>query len=158
MDTMTVDYRAMQPGEETRVAEMIARVFDEFIAPEYSEEGVQEFLKYASADGLRERLQNNHFTLLATEQDRIVGMIEVRNTHHISMLFVDKAYQRQGISRTLLDKALTICRDKRPDLKTVTVNSSPYAVPIYQRLGFRALEPEKVVHGIRFVPMALELP
>jgi GNAT superfamily N-acetyltransferase len=157
MDT-SVQYRFMEPGEESRVAEMIARVFDEFIGPDYSDEGIREFKKYASEDGLRERAKDNHFALLASAQDRVVGMIEVRNNNHISMLFVDRDYQRQGISRTLLNKALEFCRRERPDLTRVTVNSSPYAVPIYERLGFRATEPEKVVHGIRFIPMVLQLP
>jgi GNAT superfamily N-acetyltransferase len=149
-------YRPMQPGEETAVYDIVARVFDAFVAPGYSQEGVQEFLKYAS--GLGERAMSNHFVLLAVSHNTIAGMIEVRNCDHISMLFVGSDYQRRGISRALLDRALDICRREKPALSAITVNSSPYAVPIYERLGFQAKGPEQVVHGIRFTPMVLQLP
>ena len=33
------------------------------------------------------------------------------------------------------------------------IDSSPYAAPIYQKLGFRAIGPEQVVDGLRFIPM-----
>jgi hypothetical protein len=42
-------------------------------------------------------------------------------------------------------------------LAQVSVNSSPNAVPIYERLGFASWSPEQTVNGIRFVPMLLEL-
>jgi len=35
----------------------------------------------------------------------------------------------------------------------MTVNSSPYAVPIYHKLGFKDTGSEQVVNGLRFTPM-----
>ena len=35
----------------------------------------------------------------------------------------------------------------------LTVHSSPYAVPVYQRLGFTADGPERQEDGIRYTPM-----
>ena len=35
----------------------------------------------------------------------------------------------------------------------MTVNSSPFAVEIYQKLGFHALSGEQLADGIRFTPM-----
>jgi len=35
----------------------------------------------------------------------------------------------------------------------MTVNSSPYAVDIYRRLGFHAISEEQLTDGIRFTPM-----
>ena len=37
----------------------------------------------------------------------------------------------------------------------MTVNSSPYAVPIYHKLGFKDTGSEQVVNGLRFTPMEL---
>lgn len=37
--------------------------------------------------------------------------------------------------------------------KEFTVNSSPYAVPIYHKLGFRDTDKEQTVDGLRFTPM-----
>ncbi len=34
-----------------------------------------------------------------------------------------------------------------------TVNSSPYAVEIYRRLGFAPTDHEQITNGIRYTPM-----
>jgi GNAT superfamily N-acetyltransferase len=146
----------MKAGEETEVFNLIARVFDEFVAPGYSQEGVQAFLDYVQPEALLTRSADNHLTLLALADTQILGVIDMRSCHHISLLFVDTAYQGQGISRALLDTALSLCRELGHDLAEITVNSSPYAIPIYERLGFRATAGEQVKNGIRFTPMVLE--
>ncbi len=153
-DTLT--YHLLASGEEAAVSDLIIRVFDEFIAGGYSQEGVQEFLSYVTPEALAKRAQENHFALVAAVGNRIVGVIEVRACDHISLLFVDKAFQGRGISRALLKQALARCIEGNPELHEVSVNASPYAVPIYERLGFRTTEPEQTIHGIRFTPMILE--
>lgn len=152
-----VSFQLMQPGQEIRVCDLITRVFEEWVAPDFSPDGVQEFLKYVQPDALRERSQANHFALVATMGDEIVGVIEIRNHEHVSLLFVDQAHMGVGIGRELWRRALDICRREKPDVREISVNSSPYAVPIYEKLGFRQTEPERVVNGIRFVPMAIEV-
>ena len=85
-------------------------------------------------------------------------MIEVRDHDHISLFFVDAPFHQRGIGRELVHRALDICRRNRQDLQRIDVNSSPYAVPVYEKLGFRQAAPEQVKNGIRFIPMVLELP
>ena len=148
--------RRMKPGEEEAVNELISRTFRSHIAPSYSDEGIREFLNYIEPSVIRER-SANHVTLVATANKVIVGVIEVRSHDHISLLFVDSAFQRQGIAKELLGCALTISRHERPGLETVDVHSSPNAVPAYESLGFRVERPEQVESGIRFVPMVLQL-
>jgi predicted GNAT family N-acyltransferase len=152
-----IHYRAMQPGEEATVCEMIAHVFYAFVAPEYAEQGIQEFLKYIQPEALRQRVQENHFVLVAICQGRTVGAIEMRNHNHVSLLFVDGAFHHQGISRELLRRSLDICLKQHPTLTTLTVNSSPYAIEAYQHLGFVNASPEQEKNGIRFVPMTLDV-
>jgi len=156
--TVSPAYRYMRPGEETEVCDLIIRVFKEFVAPEFPQRGVQEFLDYVKPDSLLKRSQANYFVLVATAQDRVVGMIEVRDNNHISLLFVDKPFLRRKIGKQLLRRALEICLSRQPDTSEVSVNSSPYAVHIYEKLGFRPKGPKQIVNGVCFVPMALELP
>lgn len=40
--------------------------------------------------------------------------------------------------------------------KTITVNSSPYAVPVYHKLGFIDTDTEQLSDGIRYIPMKFE--
>ena len=155
--SQTFSFQLMQPGQEIRVCDLIIRVFEEWVAPDFSPNGVQEFLKYVQPDALRERSQANHFALVAAMGDAIVGVIEIRNHEHVSLFFVDQEHMGEGIGRELWRRALDICRRENPDVREISVNSSPYAVPIYEKLGFRQTEPERVVDGILFIPMAIEL-
>ena len=151
----TVIYRAMNAGEEQQVCDVVVRVFHEFVAPLYSAAGVQEFLTYgADPDQLRGRLLSNHSVLVAEIQGRIVGVIEVRDSDHISLFFTDGEAQRKGIGRELWRRALDACVSSQPDVARITVNSSPNAVEAYQKLGFQVEGAEQTVNGIRFVPMA----
>jgi predicted GNAT family N-acyltransferase len=43
--------------------------------------------------------------------------------------------------------------EQRPDLEAITVHSCPWAVGVYERLGFVPLGPEQEQDGIRFVEM-----
>ena len=92
--------------------------------------------------------------MLAIAGGQPAGVIDLRDNDHVSLLFVDKGFQRQGIARELLARALSVARPARPGLDRVTVNSSRFGVPIYERLGFRQTGPERTVNGIVFTPMA----
>lgn len=148
-------YRLMQSGDETAVSELAVRVFNEFVAPDFSDAGVREFHRYAAPNELAERARADHFVLLAAEPTGLVGMIEIRGFTHVAMLFV--AQQGRGIGRELLRRSLLICRQHRPDVSRITVHSGPSAVAFYRVLGFRLEGPEREQTGIRFVPMVLEL-
>jgi GNAT superfamily N-acetyltransferase len=147
----------MRPGEEDEISRLILSVFSEFVAPLYPPEGTAEFSRYVGPDDLRKRFLSNHFTLVATAAERIVGMIEVRDENHICLFFVDKRSQGRGIGRELLGRALAQCRENNPDTTAVSVNSSPNSAAVYERLGFVPIGPEETKNGITFVPMSLAL-
>ena len=151
-------YRAARLGEETSVSNLVARSFNEFIAPEFSEEGVDEFFKYANPRSLKKRSEDSHFVLVAEADGEIAGMIEVREMKHVSMLFVDKAHHRKGIGKALFQLALGRIMSEEPLPERVTVHSSRFAVPFYENLGFTKTSEEKIIYGVIHIPMALTLP
>jgi GNAT superfamily N-acetyltransferase len=155
VESSHIHYRSIRPHDEQAVSHLVAQVFMQFIAPLYAPEGVSEFLQYASPTAMSRRLHHEHFVLVAEHRDKIVGMIEVRDHDHISLLFVDGAHQRQGIARQLVKRALEVCLKRNPRLRAFTVYASPNAIGAYERLGFRATGPEQERNGMRFVPMAL---
>ena len=150
-------YRPMKPGEETEVCSLITRVFSSFVAPQYSQEGIDEFLRYAEPKAMAARAETNHFILVTELKSSIVGMIEVRDSDHICLFFVEGRLQRHGIARELLRRALEICLRNKASLSKISVNSSPNAVEAYKTLGFQAEGPEQTKNGIRFVPMSLNM-
>jgi GNAT superfamily N-acetyltransferase len=132
--------------------ELVWKVFQQFEAPEYCEEGIDEFRDFIQVDSVRQRMLNEEFFLWSCfEDDRIVGVIAVRPPFHISLLFVDPELHRRGIARALFETVLEVC--KKDGYTEITVNSSPYAVGIYRRLGFAETDTEQTVNGIRFTPM-----
>lgn len=149
-------YRSLHAADIPEVSGLVARVFDQFVAPDYAPEGVREFHRYIQPSAFEMRAQKDHFSLVALAQDRIVGMIEMRGYDHISLLFVDSAYQRRGIARELLRLALEVCQANAPGLAVITVNASPYALPVYEKLGFFQAGERQVKNGIGFIPMALK--
>ena len=149
--------RTMNPGEEVEVSNLVARSFNEFIAPDFPDEGIEEFFRYSNPRALIKRSEGNHFVLVAEAEGTIAGMIEIREMKHVSMLFVDKAFQRRGIGKELLRAALDrIKAGSRPPRK-VTVHSSRFALPFYESLGFVRIEEEKIIHGVIHILMALVL-
>jgi GNAT superfamily N-acetyltransferase len=152
-----IHIRSIRQGEEEAIASLVKRSFDMFVGSEYSCEGVCEFFKYANPTAMTSRLTGDHFILVAELQDQAVGMIEIRKNEHVSLLFVDPSYLRKGISRLLFDHALREIGRANPLIEKITVNSSRYAVPVYESLGFVASGPENTINGITFVPMAFEI-
>jgi GNAT superfamily N-acetyltransferase len=157
--TDMIVYREMEASEVEAVAALVARVFRCVVAPFYMEEGVREVLRFGSAERLRERVRHDESFVLVAQADGggLVGMIEMRGGDHVSLLFVDADYQRQGVGRTLLRRAVVRARAARPDLRQVTVHASPNAVSAYERLGFAATAAEQEADGILYTPMTLIL-
>ncbi len=146
--------REMHADEAAEISRMTMRAFDTYVGHELSEEGVAAYVEYADPEALLARHQSDHFTLVASLDGEIAGMIEFRKDEHLSMMFVAPEFHRRGIARRLYDAALERVVERNPDLEKVTVNSSRYAVPVYERLGFAATGDEQVRNGILFVPMA----
>ena len=149
--------RTIQPNQVVEALALVHRVFTQDVAPAFNTRGVAEFLHFADEQAMIKRLRVNSFALVALDMDTVVGIIEVRNYDHISLLFVDKHHQKHGIGRTLCRHAIDICKNKKLALDEVTVNASPNAVIAYKQMGFMATENEKMVHGIRFTRMSLNL-
>lgn len=156
MDT-PIKYHRMVQGDETGVSEFISVVFNEYVAPGFSQDGVDEFMKYIRPDAIKGQLEENHFGFIAAVGSKIVGVIEVRNNNHVALFFVDGGFQRKGIGKTLLQSAIALCGSRDPDFSKLTVNASPNSTTAYETMGFKTTDVEQCINGIRFVPMVWRL-
>lgn len=127
---------------------LIKKVFMRFEAPDYSEEGVAHFMKYLDEKLPKEIAADQVKLWCGKKNQRICGVLAVRLPAHIALLFVDEAYHRQGIAKKLYQAMQSELAPEQ-----LTVNSSPYAVPIYHKLGFRLNGEEATTSGIRYQPM-----
>jgi predicted GNAT family N-acyltransferase len=148
--------RPMQKGEEEEVCTLIEGVFNEFVAPDYPPEGIEEFFRYAEPDAMVQRVESGDRVLVAEHEGAMVGMIELMGNDHIAMLFVQ--VRGRGIGRRLVERALLLCREAEPSADEVRVHASRFAVPIYDRLGFKSEGPERTENGITYLPMVYRFP
>jgi len=136
--------------------ELVWAVFSEFEAPEYEPEGIAVFREFIAFDSISGMLTAGTMHVWGSFEGAVLtGVIATRGPGHISLFFVRKEYQRRGIARALFAVVKQYCRNWKLD--NITVNSSPYAVEIYRRLGFIDTGLETVTNGIRFTPMRYDI-
>ena len=136
--------RRLNAKEIQDACKLMWKVFLQFEAPEYSQEGIDHFRRSLED---QERIRKLTF-YGAFDGDKLVGTLCMRALQHIGGFFVDAAYHRRGIGRRLFEAM-------RQDYarQVFTVNSSPYAVEIYRHLGFSPTGGEQTVDGLCFTPM-----
>lgn len=139
--------RHLLPEQLPDACGLVWQVFCRFEAPEYSQEGIDEFKKT-----LQNEKALRHMPFYgAFHAGELVGVLAMRESQHISLFFVKEAWHRQGVGRLLFD---AMRRDYAGSC--FTVNSSPYAVEVYRHLGFVPTDSEQLTNGIRYTPMRFE--
>ncbi|MCU7806487.1 MAG: GNAT family N-acetyltransferase [Candidatus Thiodiazotropha sp. (ex Semelilucina semeliformis)] len=146
-------YQEMAAGEETAVCNLVADVFNEYVAPDYDQEGIDEFFRFADPDAMKERMLGGGFVLVAKRTGKLVGMLEFFPPDCVAMLFV--TVHHQGIAKGLLARAIRKAQVRNPGLSKLIVHSSPYAESIYEKMGFRKTGGIQHENGIDFFPMEL---
>lgn len=150
-----VTYRAAYRSEWDICMDLAWRTFLKFEAPEYSEEGIENFKAFVYDGVLKNMFHNGAYQLfVAVSGGVIIGIISLRDNNHISLLFVDSKYHRQGVGSGLISKLAEYLYCEMGQT-SMTVNAAPYAVEFYHKVGFEDTGEEQVSAGIRFTPMVL---
>ena len=132
--------------------ELAWRTFLKFEAPDYSKEGTEHFLEFISGQELYKMFLCGEYKLLvARDEKKIVGVASLRTGSHISLLFVDEHYHKQGIATRLV--AALQREFMTGECVQLTVNAAPYAVGFYEKLGFIKTDDFKTADGITYLPM-----
>jgi len=124
---------------------LVWNVFLEFEAVDYPESGKRAFWDAVHSEEYLDMLT----AYGAYEGETLVGIIASRSGgSHLALFFVDGKHHKQGIGRSLWD--VLLADNSSP---VITVHSSVYAVPVYQRFGFAVTGEACEDGGIRYVPM-----
>lgn len=125
-------------------------------APEYEKLGIDNFHNFVKGKELKQLYILGEYDVYgAFNGNVIIGVIAVRRRNHISLLFVEPQFHHQGIATALVKCVFAATR--RKGIYEMTVNSSPYAVMFYHKLGFTDLDKEIRADGIRFTPMTINI-
>ncbi len=154
---MKYEIRHLRRGEWDMAMQLAWDTFLVYEAPEYAPEGVKQFHEFVKSDELRNMFVLGEYRAWGAfdKDDVMTGILGVRKHWHISLLFVEPRLHHQGIASDLLKTAFAEAAAE--GVGTLTVNSSPYAVGFYHKLGFEDMDKEKVTDGIRYTPMSIEL-
>jgi GNAT superfamily N-acetyltransferase len=87
--------------------------------------------------------------LVAVREQTISGVLAINDKSHVKYFFVQPAYQKLGIGKQLWHFALRSSALGN----SLTVRSSPFAVPVYENLGFMVVEPPKMFNGMPYQTM-----
>jgi|GEM_PF-367178 len=151
-------YDVLKAGEEQLLSELVWEVFSEFVAPGYSSEGIETFRSFIQGEELKKATEaGKFFTICCWDGETLAGSITVRDGNHIALLFVRKSHHRRGIAKGLFARTMEKCLELMPHLTEITVNSSPYAVDIYKRLGFSAVGEQTTMNGITCIPLSMKI-
>jgi GNAT superfamily N-acetyltransferase len=152
-EEMRMKIFSLKKEEIQKALDLVWTVFLEFEAPDYTQQGIDEFKKFIDCKSMMDQINNGNLRFWGCKiQGELAGVIATRNRTHICLLFVKKEFHRRGIASKLFQ---TVKEDLRGH--PITVNSSPYAIEVYHRLGFMDTDLEQTVNGMRFTPMSYQM-
>ncbi|MDC7956171.1 GNAT family N-acetyltransferase [Fusobacterium simiae] len=144
-----IEIKQLLNKEKDEALLFVKRVYIESKDESYTEQGIETFSNFID----NKKITKSFKVYGAFENNVLQGVIATdRRKRHINLFFVDKNSQGKGIGK----KLMKIITDNNEN-SYITVNSSRYGIPIYEKLGFVKTEDEKEQDGLRFTPMKLIL-
>ena len=144
-----IEIKQLLNNEKDEALLFVKRVFIESEDDSYSEQGIETFCNFVD----NKKITKSFKVYGAFEDNVLKGIIATDSPKkHICLFFVDKVSQGKGIGKKLMS---FIIDDNENSF--ITVNSSRYAVSIYEKIGFIKTEEEKEQDGLKFTPMKLVL-
>lgn len=133
--------RIASSDEVDTIRNLMRSVIESALAPEHRAPMVENL--NANVD-LWLRRPGDCVHLVAVVDDRIVGVILVKDFWNLCSLFVEESCQGTGIGKALVGRAIDLCRS-RSSKAALLLNAAPSAIPFYTRLGFTARESQQVL-------------
>ena len=144
-----MEIRQLLNNKKDEALLFVKRVYIESKDESYSEQGIETFCNFVN----NKEITKSFKVYGAFEDNVLKGLIATDSQkRHICLFFVDKVSQGKGIGKELMKVVIN-----NNENSYITVNSSRYGVPIYEKLGFVKTEEEKEQDGLKFTPMKLIL-
>ena len=144
-----IEIKQLLNNEKDEALLFVKRVFIESEDDSYTKKGIETFCNFVD----NKKITKSFKVYGAFEDNVLKGIIATDSPKkHICLFFVDKVLQGKGIGKKLMS---FIIDDNENSF--ITVNSSRYAVSIYEKIGFIKTEEEKEQDGLKFTPMKLVL-
>ena len=158
MEKYDIKIRIMEYSELDKAFNLIWNVFKEFVAPDYTQEGIDNFhTEFILGKRFREKFTVGNEVMYGAyiEDEILAGALSLSVNNTVSCIFVDGQYHRLGIGKKLFDTVKQEMR--RRGAAAIKLNASPYALPFYHNIGFEDIGEQAIYKGIVYTPMGLTL-
>ena len=140
--------REAEPEDADAISALVASLGSFFLADPDDVEAAAPYFDTTTPDAIRSYIAGGRFIYHVAESgSELVGTVGVRDASHL--------YQRCGLAARLWEQSKQTAR-AAGNPGRFTVNSSLYAVSVYERFGFVATGPEVRKDGLAFLPMVLD--
>lgn len=93
-----------------------------------------------------------HYTIIATDNDQIIGFGDIDSSGYLDRLFVHKNHQHKGIATAICDELESSVTGKK-----IITHSSITAEPFFEKRGYRVKKEQTVVrNGISLTNFIME--
>jgi GNAT superfamily N-acetyltransferase len=133
---MSTCVREAIPEDASVISSVVQACFMEHVAPDWTSSAQQEFLRGTTAEELAAIIAEAALVEVYEEAEQILGVLLLPRPTLVQLFFVAPDRLRRGVGKALWEVARKHLEERFPEVKTVELNSSPYAVPAYKALGF----------------------
>ncbi|WHQ73312.1 GNAT family N-acetyltransferase [Pantoea sp. Lij88] len=137
-----MEIREANASDAAGISELIYRVSMQCNFSEF-EPCPQWFIESIKPDALKPFIvADDYLWLIAVERGEITGVLTVFEGNLVKYLFVQPKFQRKGVARALWQRVTPALRSE------ISVRSSLFAVPFYEKKGFKKVGEVKFFNGV----------
>ncbi len=155
---MTTTVRSALLSEAEALSRLVHESFLALAAAEWEEQAVAKFLQDSSPSSLAESIESSFLACAAFVDEQLAGFALMPRASLLGMLFVSPSHVGRGVARLLWEHVRSEVEQRAPEVKTVELNSTPYAVSAYRALGFYPISEQFYFEGCLATRMACWLP
>lgn len=134
--------RKYESSDCESLAELFYNTVHSVNAKDYSEEQLNAWATGSVDLSAWDKSLSEHYSIVAVENDLIVGFGDIDSTGYLDRLYVHKDYQRQGIAAAICNELEQNCKGS-----TITTHASITAKPFFEGRGYSVLKEQQVVRN-----------
>jgi GNAT superfamily N-acetyltransferase len=155
---MKYEIRSLTNAHAAEASAVVHESFLALAAAHWHADAQRVFLEATAPAPLQNKLGTMTIAAGAFSEAGMAGVILMPSPTLLGLLFVRPRWLRLGIGQALWESARTHIEAGFPEVDTVEVNATPYAVAFYKSVGFVPISSEFEREGRRAIRMACWLP
>jgi ribosomal protein S18 acetylase RimI-like enzyme len=130
------------------LSDLVCNSFVTFASADWSSAATEKLVADSSPEAMLTALKGSHFSKVALSNNQIVGMVLFSKPNVMKMLFVSPDMTRRGFGRLLWESARESVEKSEPAVSTIELNSTTFAIPFYQSVGFVPVSTKFEIEGV----------